>query len=132
MSDVCSNRSRASGLTHEHREIVMPPAKKAARAAKKPAAPVKNSAQATVTLKHLAAALSDSHDLPKKLSMIQHLDHLGRHLPGDWQCDKDDELPKPRKVFVRMPDTLSDDSRPSPAKPPPPLRRLSSFEGPPP
>jgi len=41
-------------------EIVMPPAKKAAPAAKKTAA------QATITLKHLAAALSDSHDLPKK------------------------------------------------------------------
>ena len=36
----------------------MPPATKAAPAAKK-AAP-----QMTVTLKHLAAALSDSHDLP--------------------------------------------------------------------
>ena len=35
----------------------MPPAKKAAPAAK---------AQATVTLKHLAAALSDSHEMPKK------------------------------------------------------------------
>jgi DNA-binding protein HU-beta len=34
----------------------MPPAKKASPA----------KAQATVTLKHLAAALSDSHDLPKK------------------------------------------------------------------
>jgi DNA-binding protein HU-beta len=40
----------------------MPPAKKAVPAAKK-AAPAK--AQATVT-KHLAAALSDSHDLPKR------------------------------------------------------------------
>src|ERR1700675_3599366 len=39
----------------------MPPAKKAAPAAKKSAVP-----QMTVTLKHLAAALSDSHDLPKK------------------------------------------------------------------
>ena len=42
----------------------MPPAKKAAPAAKKAAAPAK--AQATITLKHLAAALSDSHDLPKR------------------------------------------------------------------
>lgn len=41
----------------------MPPAKKAATPAKK-AAPAK--AQATVTLKHLATALADSHDLPKK------------------------------------------------------------------
>ena len=44
----------------------MPPAKKAAPAAKKAAAPAKAAAQATVTLKHLAAALADSHDLPKK------------------------------------------------------------------
>ena len=43
----------------------MPPAKKSAPAAKK-SAPAKAAAQATVTLKHLAAALSDSHDLPKK------------------------------------------------------------------
>jgi DNA-binding protein HU-beta len=41
----------------------MPPAKKAATPAKK-AAPVK--AAATVTLKHLAASLADSHDVPKK------------------------------------------------------------------
>ncbi len=49
----------------------MPPAKKAAPAAKKAAAtaksaPAKAAAQATVTLKHLAAALADSHDLAKK------------------------------------------------------------------
>ena len=44
----------------------MPPAKKAAPAAKKAAAPAKAAPQMTVTLKHLAAALSDSHDLPKK------------------------------------------------------------------
>jgi DNA-binding protein HU-beta len=43
----------------------MLPAKKAATPARK-AAPAKAAAQATVTLKHLAAALSDSHDLPKK------------------------------------------------------------------
>ena len=43
----------------------MPPAKKAA-AAKKSAAPAKGAAQATITLKHLAAALADSHDLRKK------------------------------------------------------------------
>src|SRR6187431_2499361 len=48
-------------------EIVMPPAKKAAPpAAKKAAAPAKAAVQATITLKHLAATLSDSHDLPKK------------------------------------------------------------------
>jgi len=46
----------------------MPPAKKTAPAAKKSAAPVKAAVQATVTLKHLAAALSESHDLPKKLT----------------------------------------------------------------
>jgi DNA-binding protein HU-beta len=40
-------------------------AKKAAKSVKK-AAPAKGAAQATITLKHLAAALSDSHDLPKK------------------------------------------------------------------
>ena len=59
----------------------MPPAKKTAPAAKKSAAPAKAApakaapakaapakaaAQATVTLKHLAAALAESHDLPKK------------------------------------------------------------------
>jgi DNA-binding protein HU-beta len=44
----------------------MLPAKKAAPAAKKSAAPAKGAVQATITLKHLAAALSDSHDLPKK------------------------------------------------------------------
>ena len=38
----------------------------AAPAAKKAAAPAKAAPQTTVTLKHLAAALSDSHDLPKK------------------------------------------------------------------
>jgi DNA-binding protein HU-beta len=53
------------------REIDMPPAKKAAPAAKKAAAsskaaPAKAVAQATVTLKHLAAALADSHDLAKR------------------------------------------------------------------
>ena len=53
----------------------MPPAKKAAPAKKSAAAakgaaakaaPAKGAAVATVTLKHLAAALSESHDLPKK------------------------------------------------------------------
>ena len=43
-----------------------PAVKKAAPAAKKAAAPAKAAVQATVTLKHLAASLSDSHDLPKK------------------------------------------------------------------
>ena len=44
----------------------MPPAKKTAPAAKKTTAPTKAAPQMTVTLKHLAAALSDGHDLPKK------------------------------------------------------------------
>ena len=44
----------------------MPPAKKAAPSAKMSAGSAKTAPQMTVTLKHLAAALSDSHDLPKK------------------------------------------------------------------
>ena len=44
----------------------MPPAKKTAPTAKKSAAPAKPAPQTTITLKHLAAALSDSHDLPKR------------------------------------------------------------------
>src|SRR6476620_2472506 len=44
----------------------MPPAKKAAPRAKKSAASAKAAPQMTVTLKHLATALSDSHDLPKR------------------------------------------------------------------
>jgi DNA-binding protein HU-beta len=44
----------------------MPPAKKAAPVAKKSTAPAKTAPQMTITLKHLAAALSDSHDLPKR------------------------------------------------------------------
>jgi DNA-binding protein HU-beta len=44
-------------------DIIMPPAKKAATPAKKAAPP---KAAATVTLKHLAGSLADSHDLPKK------------------------------------------------------------------
>jgi len=48
-----------------------PKAKKAAPAAKKAAAPAKASsakgaAQATVTMKHLASALAEGHDLPNK------------------------------------------------------------------
>src|ERR1700756_2483455 len=42
------------------------PAKKAAPVAKKAAAPSKAAAQATITLKHLAATLAESHELPKK------------------------------------------------------------------
>ena len=44
---------------------VSAPSKKAAAPAKK-AAPAKAAAQATVTLKHLAAELAESHDLPKQ------------------------------------------------------------------
>jgi DNA-binding protein HU-beta len=44
----------------------MPLPKKAAPAAKRAAGPAKVAPQMTVTLKHLAAALSDSHELPKK------------------------------------------------------------------
>ena len=50
----------------------MPPAKKATPAAKKAApaakkaAAAKSAVQTTVTLKHLAAALSESHELPKE------------------------------------------------------------------
>jgi DNA-binding protein HU-beta len=56
---------------NQPREIIMPPAKKAALATKRSAAssksaPVKAAAQVTVTLKHLAAALADSHDIAKK------------------------------------------------------------------
>ena len=40
-------------------------AKKVAKPAKK-AAPAKSAAQATITLKHLAAALADSHEIAKK------------------------------------------------------------------
>src|SRR5438045_9217213 len=52
---------------NQHRKIVMPPAKKPAPAAKVAAGtPAKAAPQPTVTLKHLAAALAEDHDLPKK------------------------------------------------------------------
>ena len=41
------------------------PAKKAATTGKK-ASPAKAGVQATITLRHLAAELADSHELPKK------------------------------------------------------------------
>ena len=44
----------------------MPSAKEAAQTTKKSATSAKAAVQATVTLKHLAATLSGSHDLPKK------------------------------------------------------------------
>jgi len=69
-SDACEH---VCGTVNRAKEFAMPPAKKAAPAvkkaapaAKKAAAPAKAAVQATVTLKHLAAALSESHDLPKK------------------------------------------------------------------
>ena len=43
-----------------------PAAAKSAAKSPKAAAPAKAAAQATVTLKHLAASLSESHDMPKK------------------------------------------------------------------
>jgi DNA-binding protein HU-beta len=63
--------------------------KKAAAAAKsaakspKAAAPAKSAAQATVTLKHLSASLSESHDMPKKQTDAMLSDMVGlvtRHL----------------------------------------------------
>ena len=47
----------------------MPPAKKAAHAAKKAAAPAKAAPQTTVT-KHLAAALAEDHNLSKKQTEV--------------------------------------------------------------
>ena|SRR5690348_14549391 len=58
------------------REIVMPPAKRPALAARKTAAPAKGAAKqaapakaappSTITLKHMAAALAQAHNLSKK------------------------------------------------------------------
>ena len=42
------------------------PAAKSAAKSPKAAAPAKSAGQATVTLKHLAASLSDAHDMSKK------------------------------------------------------------------
>ena len=59
-------------------------AKSAAKAPKAAAAPAKAAAtQATVTLKHLAASLSESHDMPKKQCDAMLADMVGlvaRHL----------------------------------------------------
>ena len=52
-------------------------------AAKKAAAPAKGAAPPTVTLKHLAASLSESHDMPKKQCDAMLSDMVGlvtRHL----------------------------------------------------
>jgi DNA-binding protein HU-beta len=88
----CPNRTDTSKLPRHQREIVMPPApraaakkkaaapakkaspagKKAAPAGKKAAAPAKKAAakaaapQVTVTLRQIAATLAVDHDLPKK------------------------------------------------------------------
>ena len=69
----CANPIGASSFgprTRENRHAASqesyPRRQEAAPAAKKAAAPAKAAVQATVTLKHLAAALSESHDLPKK------------------------------------------------------------------
>jgi DNA-binding protein HU-beta len=57
----------------------MPPAEKAAA---KKAAPAKSAVQATITLKHLASALADSHDIAKKQAeaVLGDLVTLTRHL----------------------------------------------------
>jgi DNA-binding protein HU-beta len=60
-----------------------PAAAKSAAKTPKAAAPAKSAAQATVTLKHLAASLSESHDLPKKQADAVLADTVGlltRHL----------------------------------------------------
>ena len=92
----------------------MPPAKKAAPAAKKSAAPAKAAPQMTVTLKHLAAALSDSHDLPKKQAEAvlgdlvtltdpapqerrQNPPDRPRHPPGAEACRQDGTQPGDRR-----------------------------------
>jgi DNA-binding protein HU-beta len=64
-------RDERAGCPKSATEEIVMPAKKAAPARKKSVAPAKattarGAAQATITLKHLAASLSDSHDLPKK------------------------------------------------------------------
>jgi DNA-binding protein HU-beta len=61
--------SESDRLRHPDRPFIIVPQKAAPapkRAAAKKAAPAKAAAQPTVTLKHLAAALADSHDIAKK------------------------------------------------------------------
>ncbi|MGC1410427.1 MAG: HU family DNA-binding protein [Acetobacteraceae bacterium] len=53
------------------------PAAKSAAKTPKTAAPAKSAAQATVTLKHLAASLSESHDMPKKQADAMLVDMVG-------------------------------------------------------
>jgi DNA-binding protein HU-beta len=60
-----------------------PAAAKAAAKTPKAAAPAKSAAQATVTLKHLAASLSESHDMPRRQADAMLTDMVGlvtRHL----------------------------------------------------
>ena len=60
-----------------------PATAKSAAKSPKAAAPAKSAAQATVTLKHLSASLSESHDLPKKQCDAMLSDMVGlvtRHL----------------------------------------------------
>ena len=60
-----------------------PAAAKIAAKSPKSAASAKSAAQATVTLKHLAASLSESHDMPKKQADAMLNDMVGlvtRHL----------------------------------------------------
>ena len=60
-----------------------PAAAKSAAKTPKTAAPAKATPQATVTLKHLAASLSESHDMPKKQCDAMLTDMVGlvaRHL----------------------------------------------------
>ena len=54
-----------------------PAAAKSAAKTPKAAAPAKSAAQATVTLKHLAASLSESHDMPKKQADAMLVDMVG-------------------------------------------------------
>jgi DNA-binding protein HU-beta len=53
------------------------PVAKSAAKTPKAAAPAKSAAQATVTLKHLAASLSESHDMPKKQTDAMLVDMVG-------------------------------------------------------
>ena len=54
-----------------------PAAAKSAAKSPKTAASAKSAAQATVTLKHLAASLSESHDMPKKQADAMLADMVG-------------------------------------------------------
>ena len=60
-----------------------PAAAKSAAKSPKTAAPAKAAVQATVTLKHLAASLSESHEMPKKqcdAMLSDMVDLVTRHL----------------------------------------------------